>query len=136
VGKYVKKGALSKRVFSYKGVKCSVADCITQARKNGMCAKHHAVSIRTPEWLAARRARDLAAQEKAMGRPRPEFCEICNGPPNDRWGVLHFDHDHVTGKPRGWTCRNCNVILGLARDSVDRLLDLAAYLEKHNANRK
>ena len=70
-----------------------------------------------------------------MGRPRPSFCEICGGEPNDRWGVLHFDHDHVTGKPRGWICRNCNVMLGLAKDSVDRMIDMAAYLEKHNAHR-
>jgi hypothetical protein len=121
-----------KRVGSYKGVKCSISECTTQARRDGMCSTHAARVLRTPEWAAARRAKDLAVQEKAMGRKRPEFCEICGGPPNDRWGVLHFDHDHKTGKPRGWTCRNCNVIMGLARDSVDRLLDLAAYLEKNS----
>jgi hypothetical protein len=125
-----------KKIGSYSGIVCKVDGCSTQARSNGMCRTHEAQGKRTPEWLAARRSRDLAAQEKAMGRSRPEFCEICGGPPNDRWGVLHFDHDHVTGKPRGWTCRNCNVMMGLAKDSVDRFLDLAAYLEKHNANRE
>jgi Recombination endonuclease VII len=124
-----------KKIGSYRGVKCATEGCSTQARKNGLCDKHYATSKRTPEWAAARRAKDLAAQEKAMGRPRPEFCEICGGPPNDRWGVLHFDHDHATGKPRGWICRNCNVMLGLARDSVDIFLDLASYLEKsHSSN--
>ena len=126
----------NKRVGSYKGVKCSVSECSTQARKSGLCTKHYAaVRQSNPEWKENRRKVDLARQEKAMGRPRPEFCEICNGPPNDRWGVLHFDHDHATGKPRGWICRNCNVMLGLARDSVDRFLDMAAYLEKNSGNR-
>jgi Recombination endonuclease VII len=125
-----------KKIGSYSGILCKVDGCNTQARKSGMCTKHYAaVRQQNPEWRAERQAKRLEENEKKMGRPRPDFCEICNGPPNDHWGVLHFDHDHVTGKPRGWTCRNCNVILGLAKDSVDRLLDLAEYLEKHNANR-
>ncbi len=122
-----------KRTPSYAGVKCAVFDCNIKARRNGKCETHAAQDARNPEWAAARRAKDLVEQEKAMGRPRPEFCEICGGPPNDRWGVLHFDHDHATGKPRGWICRNCNVMLGLARDSVNRFLNLASYLEKHHS---
>ena len=43
------------------------------------------------------------------------------------------DHDHITGKIRGLICNNCNLSIGNAGDSPQRLRDMAAYLEKHHA---
>jgi hypothetical protein len=40
----------------------------------------------------------------------------------------HLDHDHRTGKVRGLLCNNCNVALGHAMDSIERLEALKAYL--------
>ena len=42
---------------------------------------------------------------------------------------LCVDHDHVTGFVRGLLCDSCNLILGRAKDSPERLRRLAAYLE-------
>lgn len=39
------------------------------------------------------------------------------------------DHDHVTGKFRGWLCNNCNVGLGMLGDSIGTLRDAVSYLE-------
>jgi Recombination endonuclease VII len=39
----------------------------------------------------------------------------------------HFDHDHVTGVTRGTLCQGCNIALGAAGDSADRLMALAVY---------
>lgn len=39
------------------------------------------------------------------------------------------DHDHRSGMVRGILCRNCNLVLGLADDSCDRLRGAANYLE-------
>jgi hypothetical protein len=36
--------------------------------------------------------------------------------PGRTW--LHLDHDHVTGKFRGWLCSSCNRGIGLLHDSV------------------
>jgi hypothetical protein len=39
-----------------------------------------------------------------------------------------LDHDHATGAFRGVLCYTCNVTLGLLKDSSERCLQLAAYL--------
>lgn len=40
-----------------------------------------------------------------------------------------LDHDHETLFVRGLLCRNCNVALGLVKDSVDVLQNLIEYLQ-------
>lgn len=71
--------------------------------------------------------------EKLAGRPRPSFCECCGGPPNSRLSKkLEYDHNHKTGKFRGWLCRNCNGALGMVKDEISRLEKLISYLQKEN----
>lgn len=76
-------------------------------------------------------------KEKMAGRPAPTKCEVCGGDQSagrngkDR---MHFDHDHVSGRFRGWICGSCNRVLGLVKDDPDRLRALAMYLEAHHAN--
>lgn len=56
-------------------------------------------------------------------------CPISLKDAADSWGV-HVDHNHETGMVRALLCRDCNVALGAAKDSLQRLLELAAYLER------
>lgn len=53
-------------------------------------------------------------------------CPICAGD-LDRPQV---DHDHMSGKVRAILCPNCNMALGLFRDSVDIIRSAALYLER------
>jgi hypothetical protein len=41
----------------------------------------------------------------------------------------HIDHDHTTGKIRGWLCQSCNQGLGNFKDSINNLKTAIAYLE-------
>jgi len=68
-------------------------------------------------------------RETLAGRPRPEVCDACGGPPDPKKG-LHFDHCHTYGHFRGWLCRECNLALGNVRDDANRLLKLVAYLKR------
>ena len=88
-------------------------------------AENPVAQSRVESQSAYRRLRKL---EAAAGRPRPTHCEVC--------GELHrwvcFDHDHVTGKFRGWLCDRCNKVLGHVYDRAAILTLLAQYLEKHS----
>jgi hypothetical protein len=64
-------------------------------------------------------------------RPEPKTCECCGGPPNGRGRGLHLDHDHETGKFRGWLCGSCNLGLGQLGDSFDAVLRALTYLAKN-----
>ena len=76
----------------------------------------------TKNWHRAHPERSRELRRKWAGRPAPTrlcppTCEICN---DYSPRALHLDHDHVTGRFRGWLCSRCNTALGLFRD--DRVL--------------
>lgn len=48
----------------------------------------------------------------------------------DSGETLCFDHCHVLLYFRGWLCRKCNWILGIASDDPKRLDALAEYLRR------
>jgi hypothetical protein len=54
-----------------------------------------------------------------------EMCKIEGGTEE-----IQLDHCHTTGEFRGWLCSNCNTVLGLAKESPERLRAMAEYLEK------
>lgn len=72
-------------------------------------------------------------RERRAGRPCPVECEVCGSTESktrDGTHRMHFDHDHETGRFRGWICGPCNRIIGIAKDDPDRLRALATYLEE------
>ena len=57
-------------------------------------------------------------------------CQSCGElPPAGQ--VLHLDHNHATGEPRGMLCGRCNRGIGMFDDSPAKLLAAVAYLETH-----
>lgn len=92
------------------------------------------VSARTSmRKLRAKRGPDAVAAiaRKHRGlptptRPEPKICELCEKQSLKR---LHLDHDHSSGKFRGWLCDTCNRGLGYFKDSPQLLRKAAIYLE-------
>lgn len=65
----------------------------------------------------------------------PLLCQICNKPEKVKHRIsgnviaLALDHDHKTGKFRGWLCSNCNTTLGRFGDDPVVFRRIAHYLE-------
>jgi hypothetical protein len=57
-------------------------------------------------------------------------CAICGVNDHDTTKGLAIDHDHQTGKVRGWLCHNCNRAIGMLRDDPNVLRKAVEYLEK------
>ena len=62
-------------------------------------------------------------RNKTAPRLKPEYCEICG-----RTGQICFDHDHKTGKFRGWICLKCNSALGMVEDKPEILIEMIKYI--------
>lgn len=82
-------------------------------------------------------------REKKYGLKKGEYgvlfdsqmglCAICGRPQNDsRKKNLCVDHNHSTNKVRGLLCINCNVAIGMVRESIDTLEKMISYLKKHS----
>lgn len=48
----------------------------------------------------------------------------------------HLDHDHGTGKARGFLCHRCNSALGMVRDDLRVLESLSGYLKRSTHARR
>lgn len=56
------------------------------------------------------------------------YCNICGKAEVEE--RLHMDHDHATGKFRGWLCSACNHGIGRFQDSPRLLMEAITYLTK------
>jgi Recombination endonuclease VII len=93
--------------------------------------RKHAAQRKRQYWADPEKAR--AKGRKAQGvpeptRPCPALCECCGSPPIDR--ALCADHNHKTGKFRGWICRLCNIGIGNFKDNPDTCAKAAEYLRR------
>ncbi len=102
------------------------------AYKNGKRVPVRMVGEKHPMWkggISADTMYRIRRKEKLAGRVRPEQCEVCGAFGAANRGLC-FDHDHKTGKFRGWICGRCNSALGMVKDNTGILLGLVDYLNK------
>jgi hypothetical protein len=97
-------------------VKPVTAFAIWRAKKDGLNGR-------------CRVCRSIEQQERIFGVAAPPdgLCEICGERDGDK--ALAVDHDHKTGKVRGFLCSPCNLGLGGFRDRSDLLRKAIGYLE-------
>lgn len=60
-------------------------------------------------------------------------CAVCRRKFGNKFRP-HVDHNHGTGEFRGLLCRDCNLMLGYARDRMVILLRAVRYLGKYRTN--
>jgi hypothetical protein len=114
-------------------------------RRNPRTPKQHArMAELAKKWRQANPEKVRAKvfkQQHGVTRERADemiaaqngLCAICGGPPTDRrWGRLHVDHCHETGKIREMLCGCCNTALGFMKDDPNRLQAAIEYLAKHS----
>ena len=76
----------------------------------------------------------IVRQLRKTAPPIPKICDSCKLDPltNPNLGPhrkkLQLDHDHDTGKFRGWICDNCNVALSRSGDNLQGVINLINYL--------
>lgn len=68
-------------------------------------------------------------QYAAMLEKRGGGCAICGGTSQRR--PLDVDHNHQTRVVRGLLCSPCNVLIGFAKENVERLAQAADYLRRY-----
>jgi hypothetical protein len=87
-------------------------------------------NIKANEWKKRNRDKAQAMQIrwKYGVTAKPDVCDVC-GLPNANGKKVSVDHDHKTGKVRGFLCHGCNIAIGMVKDDPDRLRRLADYLE-------
>lgn len=91
--------------------------------------KQEVLRIKRSGWKGGKTT--ILGLEKIAGRKKPEQCEICGAFSLGTKGRgICFDHDHKTGKFRGWLCHRCNTVLGFVRDDSELLINLSEYLKK------
>ena len=83
--------------------------------------------VGNPNWKG--RGTTVKSREILAGRKKPEQCEVCGA-----IGIICFDHDHETGRFRGWICHRCNAVLGFVKDNGELLVMLKDYLIKSKSN--
>ena len=63
-------------------------------------------------------------EAKKVATPKPLKCECCS----KETECLVVDHDHKTGKFRGWLCKTCNIGIGKLGDTIDGIENARNYL--------
>lgn len=67
-----------------------------------------------------------------MLRAQNDACAICGRVPDKGDRRLSVDHDHTTNAVRGLLCNNCNLLIGLSRESPKILANAISYLKETN----
>lgn len=82
-------------------------------------------AARTRRWLAKTKGHVECVDFPPP--PADSHCSICS-----RTKKLVLDHDHTTGKFRGYICRDCNMGIGKLGDNLDSLMRAVNYLRGRN----
>ena len=87
-----------------------------EIQPSGKSYRHDCIDCRKKANLLLRELHKTAP-------PKPDVCDLCHLP-----GDLVLDHDHKTGKFRGWIHDNCNRGIAYLGDSYEGVQNGLVYL--------
>jgi uncharacterized ferredoxin-like protein len=99
---------------------CLETKSTTEFKSNG---RKYAVENRCVSCV--RYATNIRKEIRKTAPPMTLRCECCGKETSN----LCLDHDHSTGKFRGWLCGHCNRGIGQLGDTIDSLKRALSYLE-------
>ena len=98
-------------------------------RVDATCKKCHLKESKVLYRLKKNYARPPIGTECACcGRKVMNKKDDVNNPQTETYKMV-LDHDHDTGKFRGWICSHCNQAIGHANESVETLIKMVEYLQ-------
>ena len=103
-----------------------------RARRNAYQRKWRRLNPAKIRDICIRQSRMRRGQLGPPDRPMPAVCEVCARPNiyGARSMLLCEDHDHATGKPRGYLCHKCNSAIAALGDDLPGLARAVSYLER------
>jgi len=96
-------------------------------KKNGEYNRHHTCNDCFKKDLKV--VYELAKVHKC----NQTTCDCCG---KESETPLHLDHDHKTGKFRGWLCIKCNQGIGKLGDNIEGVTNALKFLEKHYKSKR
>ena len=105
-----------------------------ECTKKRVSKNYHADPLKQKERDLMKKYGITLAQYNEMLELQGGKCALCPATePGGKHNNSHWfvDHDHVTGKVRELLCCNCNLVLGLIKDSPEHLGRMIAYILKH-----
>ena len=104
--------------------KCGILKLLSEFRKDKQGRGKNSKVYYRPECKKCEaKLRKQLKQAKLEATPKPNKCECCGAIAD-----LIVDHDHVTGKFRGWICRKCNQGIGKLGDDIEGVKKAMEYL--------
>jgi Recombination endonuclease VII len=108
-------------------------ECKRECNRTWYSANLKTERARSAKARAANMQKYREFKRKADGLPEPtrtcpERCECCGRSRGKK--ALALDHDHVSGRFRGWLCHLCNTSLGMLGDSYHALQRMVQYLNR------
>jgi hypothetical protein len=133
-GKPCSRGHVAKRHLTGTCVECGKIALAAWTARNPektreRLARYYAAHPERVKAASVRSWRKRAGIPEAE-RPNPGACELCSASGRQ----MHLDHDHTTGKFRGWLCSSCNRAFGMLGDTIAGLEKALDYLRRNGSS--
>jgi hypothetical protein len=99
--------------------------CLYSNKKCDDCRKIYMVNKKVSE----NELKNLKIVRPIPSLENPHKCDCCSKEIITT-RTLQLDHCHLTGKFRGWICKECNISLGNLGDSVESVFRSIVYMNK------